>query len=730
MAELEITLACKPLGDSVVIAARGVEAMDALSNWELSVRAAHAVALNDLLGAHATITLIDEIEGSKRPIALVVIDATIEGRARSGGFLYALTLAEPEHALTMRVGYKMFLEKTSEQIVTEILKAAGIAPAAIIPRANGAYPVRMHCPQYAESEWAFVTRLLADDGISFWFETTETGEHQILLGDATGSHAGIVGDTLVPYMSAEKGTLLRSFFELWWEESVVTDATHLRDFDIRHPDVYLEGKEGDGELMHFEYPANVLDGGAAQAKAKRRLEQLQRERVVVRGKTRNVRLAPGRLIDIQGGGSDLFEQRHLITRLEHDFSRRRDLTVYENVASMSPAKGSDGAALAPFRPAIIAPPSLMHMESAVTTGASGEEIHVDDLGRVKLRFMWDRANVLDDKSSNWIRALQYPLGASMLLPRVGWEVVVGYLDGLPERPFVLGRVYNATAVVPYSLPAASATTSFQSHTTPGDGTTQEIKMSDGAGKEEFLVHATKDFSVNVGGTHTTNVDGPEEHAVGLNLTSNILGSSTHTIGGKQQVDVGLEIVHVVKGSSTEIIGAAEIINVTGNRAVVANSYYAELVGAAYGLTCNQSNVNTTGVFTRAVAGNKKMLAGIGVTESVAGARTHIVRGWRTVSLKKSYSESIIGGKRSKVSGIVNDHAGGDWGIQASYANITCDAAALHSGSKMSITAPKITIECSTLLAETLEIGGKFKVKGGMFEVSGNVTREQGGEVGG
>ncbi|AGP39620.1 hypothetical protein BE04_07870 [Sorangium cellulosum] len=733
MNHIDVRLACEPLEGCVVLELLGREAMDALSSWEVVVTIPGEVDLAALLRAPATLAIIDPAEGSARLVRLLIIEASFDlrhGRDR----VCALRLSDPPWLLTQRGGYRVFVEKTTEQIVTEVLTGAGIPATAIEPRLASAYPLRAQCVQYAEAEWAFVERLLADEGISYWFETTPEGEHLIVFGDGTESHDGIEGGVTLPY-AGPTGTELssRALFSLEWEERVVTDRVTVRDFDVRHPGVYVDGHAGEGELGWLEYPAGVTTLEAATARAERRLEQLQRDRVTVTGESDCSRLKPGRIVEI--AGAELFEQRMLITEVSHRFARPLPdggrAVPYGNRITLRPTRSSDSGDLPPYRPALRPAPAVEHLDSAVITGPPGEEIHVDDLGRVKLRFLWDRAGIQDDRSSHWTRCLQLPVGASMFLPRVGWEVTVGYLDGSPDRPFVLGRVYNATAVAPYPLPAASATTSFQSWTTPKSGMTQEIKMVDDAGRQEFFVHASRDFSVKVGGSETIRVDGDEEHFVGLSLTSEVLGSHFAGIAAMQTVDVGQEMLLSVEGSNQELIGGAELVNVTGNRAVLADSACVEVIGAGYTLLCNQSNVHTAGACTRVVLGTTSLTGGLGVTESVAAARTYVCRGSRTITCS-GYAESVLGGKRSKV-GAVNERAAGNVGVEASSGSITAGTVEIHAGGKVSISAPMVTIDVTgSIEAGTLKLGGgKLTTSGSMTEVSGGTTtRSGGGKVGG
>ena len=732
MTALAVRLFCEALSDCPVVALSGHEAMDALSSWVVRVRVADEIDARAALRTPALIVLVDADEGTERRIRLLVTEVRGElGRGRDR--VIELHLADPPALLEQRGGYRIFQEKITEQIVAEILKTAGIPAAALLPRLSDAYPLRTQCVQFAESEWAFIERLLSEDGISYWFDTSPEGEHHILLGDSAGAHDGLEGGATLPYLGA-LGSLkpnARGFTTLEWAEQVVTDRVELRDFDVRHPDVYLDGKAGDGPLAYFEYPAFVLTLEAAAQRAQRRLEQLGRDRISVQGETDCVRVQPGRLLEITGAGDALFDQHMLVTAVEHRFAEALrdggDSIPYGNRVTLRPRKGGDGEARPPHRPPIRSAPSLEQVESAMITGPGGEEIHVDDLGRVKLRFLWDRAGITDDRSSHWARCLQYPLGASMFLPRVGWEVSVAYLDGSPDRPFVLGRQYNATAIVPYPLPAASATTSFQSSTTPRSGMTQEIKMVDDAGSQQLFVHASRDLSVNVGATHTTKIDGDNEHSVGLSLTTKVSGSQSTTIAAKQSIDVGKEIQLTVGGANHESIGGVEMLNVTANRAVVSKGSCVEIVGAAYALLCNQSNVKVSGATSRAVVGGMTIASGLGVSEAVAVARSYVCLGSRVINCG-NYAESIHGGKRSSVGAVTEKAA--TIGINASSATIKAATLAVAAGGTVSLSAPVIVVDVAgALTAGALLVNGTFNVTRGTTSLKGQINHGGGGEIG-
>ncbi len=744
MSLFEILLSCEPLGPCVVLTLEGAEAMHELPRWIVVVQGDGDVDPAALAGQAATLNLIDPEEETVREIALVVTRAASE-RRRGSEKIYHLELSDPLWLLTQRAGYKIFQGKTTETIVKEILAAA--APKTKIEsHLSGGYVTWPQRVQYGEVEWSFIARLLADDGISHWFDTVG-GVPTFVMGDSFGAHAPIPkrpngdGDVpIIPFVGPDgtRSGARRNFTALEWEENVAHQSVWVREFDIAQPDVYIDGKAGDGPRHYFEFPARVPDKKAADDRAERRLEQLRRDEVVVRGACDCIRLRPGRKLKVGGDGVQLFgtfamfEQEMAVASLAHRYARPtrgHQGTPYHARVTLRPSKGADDKPRPPHRPAIVPPVRSDAFESAVITGAGGEEIHVDEYGRVKLRFFWDRSGIGDDKSSYWARTLQKPISAPMFLPRVGWESVVGYFDGVPDHPFVLGRVYNGTAPVPYSLPAKSASTGLQSSSSPGGGGAHEIRMSDDAGAEEFAVHATKDHSEKIGNNANTRVGANDDHAIGKSLVRAVGGLHALTVGASQEIGVGQECIINVDGANTEVIGAGETINVKGNRAVNAGACYIELIGAFYGVQCNQSNTMVRGGAMRLVISRMTVGAGIGFSESVAAVRVYVTD-TRVVTTKMAYSEGVTGGRKSNV-GATKINAGSKYGTKATGAKISAGATTVSAGPKVSITAKIIDIKCSSLLAATLEVSGSnVQAKGGTTEIDGNTTRNAGGEVGG
>ncbi|MCC6556956.1 MAG: type VI secretion system tip protein VgrG [Polyangiaceae bacterium] len=721
------------LGAAAVLALRADEAMNALPRWELEVLVDRAdVDLDAAPGSAATLRFVDELEGSARVIDLIIVEMTYEGEERAG-HRYSLSLSAPPWTLTLRSGYRVHLDKSAREVVEVTLRDAGVPPDRVVLRLTGDYTSRPQITQYDEADWGFVERLLAEEGISYWFDHVEGKGGVLVLGDSPGSHDGISPPVVVPFEDPTGLVRVRTISSLEVSEEVTPTAVTVRDFDVRNPGVYIEGSAGDGEFFHFEYPAFVPTSGAAKARAEARLEQLQRFKVRASAVTDCIRVQPGRVLEIEGAADEEMNGRRLVVaqRIEYRRPASHDAAAqpFRVEATLVPVGE------APFRPAprlhVEARPRVEGIETAVTTGPPGEEIHVDDLGRVKLRFPWDPSGVTDDRSSAWARCLQWSLTGSMFLPRVGWEVPVAYLDGSPDRPFVLQRVYNATAVVPYPLPDAAATTSLKSATSPGGGNVNEIRMSDSAGKQELMIHASRDQSVAVGGSATTQVGADETHDVGLMLAQVVSGSQSSLIGAFQAIDVGTDWATKVGGSTVTIVAAMERQWITANRTVKSDGLYGELIGATYLLTCNQSNMKVGGAFAQINAAGSLLKAGISVSEVIAGARAEHVGGPYLVTTSSTFSDSVYGVKRISSGGAATETAGSDVVSSAPLGKVEADTLSVTCGGAITVTGTKVTIEASSLSAGALELGGgALRAKSGTTKIDGGKVKiPAGGKVG-
>ncbi|MBK8256788.1 MAG: type VI secretion system tip protein VgrG [Polyangiaceae bacterium] len=191
---------------------------------------------------------------------------------------------------------------------------------------------------------------------------------------------------------------------------------------------------------------------------------------------------------------------------------------------------------AAYRPSLRTPrPTIQGMQSAIVVGPKGEEIYTDETGRVRVQFHWDREGDYDDNSSCWMRVSHGWAGGGygmIAIPRVGHEVIVAFLEGDPDQPVVVGRLYNSATRPPYDLPANKTRSTWKSDTTPGSGGFNEIMFEDARGRELVYMQAEKDLEKLV--KHD------ESMAIGHNQSISVGNDRTATIGALDARLVGVE----------------------------------------------------------------------------------------------------------------------------------------------------------------------------------------------
>jgi type VI secretion system secreted protein VgrG len=202
-----------------------------------------------------------------------------------------------------------------------------------------------------------------------------------------------------------------------------------------------------------------------------------------------------------------------------------------------------------------------------TSGDAAKEIYTDKYGRVKVQFHWDRDGELDEHSSCWVRVAQTWAGAGFgfqFIPRVGMEVLVGFLRGDPDRPVILGSVYNATHATPEPVPQRSTRSGIRTQSSPGGGGFNELSFEDARGVERINIHAQKDFEETVNDTHTLNVKNNQKITVAGNQQTDVGGDRVALVGGNEATIVGGNASEQVRGNRTVNVVMSETVVVGGN----------------------------------------------------------------------------------------------------------------------------------------------------------------------
>lgn len=411
------------------------------------------------------------------------------GQGDSGKRLtrYHLSLVPRLTYLGHRINQRIFQHQSVPQIVTQILKDHSILRDAFEFRLGSEYPQREYCVQYAESDLAFIQRLCAEVGIHYHFQHRPEG-HLLVFGDDQTVFPRLPESTLYlpgSGMSAGAPAIQRFNVRVETRTSVVTR----RDYNFKKPRLSLESRS-DGEqrpvLEDYHFPGQFNDRETGKHLARRALERHVADYRQAEGSSDESSLVCGHFLQLSGHPRSDWNDLWLLTGVEH--RGRQPQVLEESVTSDGESfQGYRNTFVATpwdvfFRPAL-APekPRMSGYQPAVVTGPKDLEIHCDEYGRVKVQLAWDRDGELNEHSSCWLRVASgwaHDHYGSVLIPRVGMEVLVGFIDGDADKPLVMGCLPNAATPVPLDLPADKTRSVLRSQSSPGGGGYNELRIED------------------------------------------------------------------------------------------------------------------------------------------------------------------------------------------------------------------------------------------------------------
>jgi type VI secretion system secreted protein VgrG len=447
---------------------KGEERLGEPSRFELEVGAWEPLVAAAIVGQPAAITL--QTRYGERVIRGVVIRLTAIATARTSTVRrYRISIGSRLAVLSLRTRYRVHQHLSVPDIVAKVLREGGYGGGTVSRALTEDYAPRDYVVQYAETDAAFVRRLCEEEGLYFRFpEPAGDADEKIEIADRSSSAPPAVEASLPLVDDSGLTGSGPSLHSLRTQRRRRPGKVTLRDHDHEHPAVALEASRSDGTALEkgvevYEAPGRFHQGGGGDRRARVRLESLRAGALKTTFQSTALALAPGLSLSIDVGvnylGAPPCADDHVIVAVKHDWS----VTAEQHSLEVEAIPRS-----VPFRLDSVTPRPRIHgVQSAIVTGADGSEIHPDALGRVFVRFHWDREGPQDHGSSLPIRTLQPNTPGSMILPRVGWEVLVLFEDGDPDRPYIIGRSYNAKMPPPYSLPANKTMTVLATDSSPG-----------------------------------------------------------------------------------------------------------------------------------------------------------------------------------------------------------------------------------------------------------------------
>jgi type VI secretion system secreted protein VgrG len=456
---------------------------------------------------------------------------------KSGLYAYEGTIVPAIWFLSLGWNCKIFQNMSVPDIVEQTLKANGISAYKL--SLTNSYSPRDYCVQYRESYLNFISRLLEEEGISYYFVHAD-GQHTLTIVDRTSSAAECIENQVSYSASSPEGVVAdSSVWSLNRTDQVYTPKVALTDYNFETPSMNLLSSsqtinKTSGQEEKFDYPGGfgVQDEGTRYGNL--RIEEFETFALVVKGDSNCASFTSGLQFTLADYYRQDTNQAYLLTSVHHEISApnfvggQGDDLSYQNHFEAIPLN----VVLRPLRQT--RKPLVVGSQTAVVVGPSGEEIYVDKYGRIKVQFFWDRDGQKNEKSSCWVRVSQVWAGKNwgwMTIPRIGQEVIVDFLEGDPDKPLIVGRIYNAEQMPPYTLPDNSTQSGIRSRSSKGGGTANynEICFDDKMGSETLSIHAEKDMF--------TEVENDDSQSVEHDRTISVKGKHTETITGDTTITI-------------------------------------------------------------------------------------------------------------------------------------------------------------------------------------------------
>ncbi len=548
--------------------------------------------------------------------------------------LYECDIRPKFWLLTKRVNTRVFRQLNVKDIVSSVLDEHGVT---FQWKLNDTHIVRDHCVQYQESDYQFVSRLIEDEGIYFHFDYPMD---TVIFVDNMSAHTDCTPTAKLDY--SEEKTMHQAFgsfervHDVTYEEVIGTGKFTVDHYNYESSQMALKKDDSEGSppqfpsLERYEHTLDYLDLGRGTFYAKVRKEEETAGIKVIHGLSSGRSIHVGFLMTMAKHFHGALNRAWLITRVVIEFNQGRAMTWFDGFETEKP-----------FRPARKTErPQVFGVQTAVVTGPSGAKVYLDNLGRCKLQFHWDREGMKDEKSSMWVRVSNNYAGKDygiQWIPRIGHEVLVSFVDGNPDLPVVTGRVYNDLNKPPLG---------------PGEKWQNIIKtikdnhilFDDVDDGERIDIRAQKDMS--------TTVLNNESYSIGNDKSINVKHDHGETIGNDMTLDVGRDLTESVgrnqvlnvAGDRTTSIGKSHTLTIGKGSSVEISDNYSTQVGKAYDLSVSKAGAMDIGKNLTLQVGDNYSMKVSKKTSMDSGDQIKITSGSATVTIKKSGDITIKGTK--------------------------------------------------------------------------------------
>lgn len=665
-----------PLGkDKLLVRSfAGEEHLSGLFQYRLELLSEYdSLDFSQIVGKSVTLTL--SLPGGSSQYVNGIVGRFVQGGQTDRMTYYYADLHPWLWMLTMSMNCKIFQNVTAPDIIQKVFSDLGFTD--YRNSLTATYQTREYCVQYNETAFAFVSRLMEEEGIFYFFEHSAS-KHTLVLADDVSAYLTAPGVATVKWRPVSKGEReeINAITHCALEQQLTSGQFKTTDYNFEMPQTSLlvTASGSDTSRSIFEYPGNYSKQDPGETVANTRLAEME-----AMGKT----LTGTSTCRAFHCGCKFTLQDHYRSDVNGDYVLR-SITHHGEDGHYSNRFVAFPSATT-FRPPRHTPrPKIVGSQTALVTGKSGEEIWTDKYGRIKVKFHWDQADAKDETSSCWIRVAQGWAGkqwGSMFLPRVGQEVVVSFLDGDPDRPLVTGSVYNAEQTTPYTLPDDQTKSTIKSNSSKGGEGFNELRFEDKKGSEEVFLQAQKDLTVSV-----------------LNNETRTIKQSRTTIIQEADealtVEKGNRTVKVNTGNETHEVKGTRALTVTGNETHTNKADFKQEVTGNYTLKVSGDlSIEVTGKISIKSTGAMNLESTGDMTHKSSGALTNQSTGALT-------NKSSVG---------LTNQAG------TSLTNKAGTTLTNKGGVSLSNEAPSISSKADA--TQTVDGGGMLTLKGGLVKIN-------------
>jgi type VI secretion system secreted protein VgrG len=660
-----------PLGKDVLLLRgfSGSETISQLFHFDLDLLSENdSIKFQDVVGKNVTLRIFDA-----------------DGKERHwNGFISRFSQGAQDRRLTayraQMVPWLWFLTRTSDcrifqnqkapAIIQKIFKDLGFSDFKL--RLYGDFVTRDYCVQYRESDFNFVSRLMEEEGICYYFEH-EDSKHTLVLANDPSGHDPCPNQKTARYDFRGGSVVYEDVVTEWqYQEEFRPGKWAQTDYNFETPSTSLAvTASGKNPYEIYEYPGEYRVRPDGESLAKIRLQEQTTPAIVFQGAGGCRYFNTGYQFTLKDHYRSDLNQAYLLTSIRHMASHGAGFQV-GGAAGEEPTYRNSFECIpfsTPYRPPRVTPePKVQGCQTAVVVGPGGEEIYTDKYGRVKVQFHWDREGKKNENSSCWIRVSHPWAGqgwGAVSIPRIGQEVIVDFLEGDPDQPIIVGRVYNAGQMPPFGMPGGAVVSGVKSNSTKGGGGFNEISLNDTKGTELINIHAQYDQQKKVEHDERVKIGNDRTEEVGHDEKINIDHDRTECVGHDEGILIKHDKHEVVNNDRTLEVDRDKAESVTRNKTVHVGGNHSENVDGAMSIVIGKTlmesvlinyaetvggamEVSVGGALALSAGGLMAETVGAIKTETVGGNKSETIGGNKSLVIAKDYTQNVTGKKNVKV----------------------------------------------------------------------------------